>query len=329
MTSGGRKARVAFVAWTSAPERAREIAAALGGEAFCHYPLGHVKAVAPLRYVVSGVLTCWFLARRRPQAVIVTNPPIFPALIVLTYARVTRKPMLLDSHPGGFGLQGDRLSARMQPVVRWVSRRAQATLVTEESLKARVEEWGGHGQIVHEAPPEWDRPPSSARGAIPEVLFVCTFSPDEPVEVLVEAARALPDIAFKVTGDLRKAPPGLVGAAPPNVKFVGFLRGQDYTAALASGDLIVVLTTEPTSIVKAGYEAVYAERPLLLSDWPASREAFPHAAFAANRSPGLASAIRAALVEQESMHAQAAAARERQELRWAQQRQALERLIGV
>ncbi len=319
---------VAFVAWTSAPERAQEIATALGGLAFCHYPLGHVRAIAPLRYLYSSVLTCAFLARHRPQAVIVTNPPIFPALIALAYARLTGTPLLLDSHPGGFGLQGSRMSARLQPVVRWVARRADATLVTEETLKARVEGWGGRGQIVHEAPPAWDKPAPVPRGPAAEVLFVCTFNGDEPAQALVDAARELPDVAFKVTGELRKAPVGLIDTAPPNVEFVGFLRGPDYPAALASGDLVVVLTTEPTSVVKAGYEAVYAERPLLLSDWPAGRETFPDAAFAENTSAALARGIRAALDEQGRMLGAAASARERQEHRWTEQLRALEHLIG-
>lgn len=317
------------MAWTSAPERAREIAAALGGAAFCHFPLGHVRAIAPLRYIYSGVVTCLFLARQRPQAVIVTNPPIFPGLIALGYARLTGAPMLLDSHPGGFGLQGSRLSARLQPVVRWVIRRARSTLVTEQSLKARVEEWGGRAQIVHEAPPEWEKPATVPRREVSEVLFVCTFNGDEPAEIVVDAARSLPDIAFKVTGDLRQAPVGLVDSAPGNVEFVGFLRGLRYPAALASADLIVVLTTEPTSVVKAGYEAVYAERPLLLSDWPAGRETFPDAAFADNTAAAVGSAIRTALDEQDRMLGAAVAARERQERRWARQRQALERLIGA
>lgn len=320
---------VAFVAWTSAPERAREIAAALGGLSFCHYPLGHVRAITPLRYVFSAILTAAFLARRRPRAVIVTNPPIFPALIALVYARLVRVPVLLDSHPGGFGLQGDRLSAKMQPVVRWVARRADATLVTERSLQERVEGWGGRGQIVHEAPPEWDRSQTPARGETPEVLFVCTFGRDEPVSAFVEAAGQLPEVAFKVTGDLRKAPDGLAEAAPANVSFVGFLRGRDYPAALASADLIVVLTTEPTSVVKAGYEAVYAERPLLLSDWSAGREAFPLSAFAHNSSTALARGISAALENIEAMRSRTQEARLRQETRWTEQRQALEQLIGT
>lgn len=322
-------APVAFVAWTSAPERAQEIAAALGGVAFCHYPLGHVRAIAPMRYAFSAMLTCAFLAAKRPRAVIVTNPPIFPALIALAYARLTRAPMLLDSHPGGFGLQGDRQSALMQPVVRWVTRRADTTLVTEHSLAARVQEWGGRSQVVHEAPPEWEAPAPTPRGDAPEVLFVCTFGRDEPVQAFVDAARELPDVAFKVTGDLRRAPEGVRQSAPLNVEWVGFLRGADYTAALASGDLVVVLTTEPTSVVKAGYEVVYAERPLLLSDWPAGRETFPAAAFAENTGPALAHAIRTALSDLDAMVEGAPAARALQEHRWAAQREALERLIGI
>lgn len=318
---------VVFVAWTSAPERANEIATALGGQAFCHYPMGHLKAIAPLRYVVSGLLTIVFLVRKRPKAVIVTNPPIFPALIALAYARLTGAPFLLDSHPGGFGLQGDRLSARLQPIVRWVARRARATLVTEASLSATVQSWGGRAQIVHEAPPAWEPQEATSSQSGAEVLFICTFNRDEPVQAVIDAARSLPGVRFKVTGDLRKSPPGLVETAPENVDFVGFLRGPDYVAALASCDLTIVLTTEPTSVVKAGFETVYAKRPLLVSDWPAAREVFPTAFFVDNTGESIGAALSEALAAYPDIEAKTPGARASQDERWRKQEQALRALI--
>src|SRR6266571_4593843 len=50
------------------------------------------------------------------------------------------------------------------------------------------------------------------------VVYVCTYSVDEPVEEVVEAARNLPDIRFSVTGDPSYAPRGFRESLPPNVR---------------------------------------------------------------------------------------------------------------
>lgn len=319
---------VAFVAWTSAPVRANEMAMALGGVAFCPFPLGRLRAATPIRYLMSVFLTCAFLLRVRPRAVIVTNPPIFPAVIALAYARLSGSPLLLDSHPGGFGLQGDRLSARLQPLVREVVKRADATLVTDRSLSAVVERWGGRAQIIHEAPPAWAVPTVAPPNHPPLVLFVGTFGRDEPVDAVLHAARALPDVRFRITGDLRRADPSLQRACPPNVDFVGFLRSPDFALGLGEADLVLTLTTEPTSVVKAGSEAVYAGRPLIVSDSPAAREAFPFAVFTKNSWPALAKTVRAALDQREELLDRVGPARSEQSRRWAEQLRDLERLIG-
>jgi hypothetical protein len=100
------------------------------------------------------------------------------------------------------------------------------------------------------------------------VLFLGTYGRDEPVAELVEAARLLPEVEVRITGDPGAAPPGLLDQLPPNVRLLGYLGPEQYQAEVLRADLAVVLTTEPTSVMRAGYEAVYARRPLLVSDWP-------------------------------------------------------------
>ena len=69
--------------------------------------------------------------------------------------------------------------------------------------------------------------------------------------------------------------PGLRDLAPPNVTFTGFLPSEEYERALLDADVIMTLTTEPSSIMRAAYEAVYARRPLIVTDWPLGRETVP------------------------------------------------------
>jgi hypothetical protein len=319
--------RVSFIAWSPVAGRSEEIARALGGEARCFYGPGRFGKLSVLgRYARSAVDTVRYLRSRRPRAVIVTNPPLIPGLVAWAYARASGARVALDSHPGGFGLQGDRVSRVLQPLHSWLARRVTATLVTDERLAGRVERWGGTAAIVHEAPAGWappaPRPPEHTR---PRVLFVCVFQRDEPVAEVIEAARRAPELDLHVTGDLRKCPDALREAAPPNVRFTGFLSGVDYERAVREADVVLALTTEPSSVVRAGYEAVYAQRPLVVSDWPASHEVFPHAVHVAGGAAAIAAGLRAAIRDRERLLAVAPHALELQRERWDRQLEALKR----
>ena len=77
--AAGRRPAVAFIAWTPTPGRAIDIAAALGGEARPFYFRCIVnRRLIPVRYLMDTLRTALYLARRRPRAVVVTHPPIFP-----------------------------------------------------------------------------------------------------------------------------------------------------------------------------------------------------------------------------------------------------------
>jgi glycosyltransferase involved in cell wall biosynthesis len=315
-----RRPSVSFIAWSPIGGRSEEIADALGGEARCFYRRGRFGKLSVLgRYGWSAVATLRYLRVRRPRTVIATNPPIFPALLAFAYARARGARLALDSHPGGFGLQGDRVSRLLQPLHAWLARRAATTLVTDDRLARRVGGWGGRADIVHEAPVDWRGQPRRALRPRPRVLFVCIFQRDEPVAEVLEAARRCPELDIHVTGDPAKCPSKLRDGAPPNVRFVGFLTGEDYERAVLDADVVLALTTEPSSVVRAGYEAVYAERPLVVSDWPAAREVFPHAVRAANDAPGVAAGLRRAVSEHERLVRLAPEALELQRARWDEQ----------
>ena len=247
------------------------------------------------------------------------NPPIFPALIALAYARLAGIRLLLDSHPSSFGLAGDELSRRLLPVHAWVARRAATTLVSAPALAEIVRGWGAEVDIVHEARPAWRVEPSQAPRPRPLILFACIFSGDEPVSEVVEAARRVPSVDVHITGDQRRCPPGLREGAPPNVRFVGFLRGPAYVRALAEADAILALSTEPTSVMRTAHEAVWAERPLIISVRPQLEELFPFAVQVPNEAEGIAEGIRSALSRRADLVAAAPAARAHQEARWRRQ----------
>ena len=109
---------VAFLAWSSVSGRPNDIARVLNGDARCYYPLRiRRRSLLPVRYALSAAQMIGYLARHRPRAVIVTNPPIFAPLLAYGYARLTDARLLLDSHPDAFreGRSTIRVSSDSMP----------------------------------------------------------------------------------------------------------------------------------------------------------------------------------------------------------------------
>jgi hypothetical protein len=318
---------ICFVAWGAVAGRSQEIAQAIGGEARCFFPPGSARRPPVLvRYVLSAIGTVAYLLRRRPGVVVVTNPPIFAALVAFGCARVIGASVVLDSHPGGFGAQGDRVAARLQRIHRWLVRRVAVVLVTTDAWSDRVASWGGTATVVHEAPGDWDCP-APLRHARLRVLVAERFAADEDPEAVVGAARQLPGCDFVMTGDVAACPAGLLESAPDNMRFVGFLDPAAYRAAMADADVVLTLTTEPTSVMRAAYEAVYARRPVIVSDWPVGRVMFPHAVHTANDEASLARAIGSLDADYDRFVRLVEVARRIQLERWDTQRAALVQAI--
>jgi hypothetical protein len=117
------------------------------------------------------------------------------------------------------------------------------------------------------------------------------------VRQLVEAARLLPGCDFTIAGDDRRCAAGLIASSPRNVRFTGYLRGDDYRDAFRAADVVVSLTNRAEATCRTAYEAVYALRPLVTSDWPQTRRVFPYAVHVENDPASIAAGIARAVAE--------------------------------
>ena len=103
------------------------------------------------------------------------------------------------------------------------------------------------------------------------------------------------------------------------MRFVGFLKGPAYVRAIAEADAVLALSTEPTSVMRTAHEAVWAERPLIISSRRQLEDLFPFAVPVPNNADGIAQEIRSALRRRTELVAAAPAARAQQEARWRRQ----------
>jgi hypothetical protein len=323
--------KIACIAWVREDSRSSSIARALEGEARTFYDLGlHAKPLVPLRYLLSAARTVAYLVRRRPRAVMVQAPPVPAVAIAWAWSRLARIPLLIDSHPASFGTEQARVDRVMRPLLAWLVPRAAGCIVTTPRLGEQISRWGGRPIVVHEAPMPWGER-IRERGCSGErrVLFVCTFAPDEPLMPTLQAAAQLGDVAFKITGDLRRLPDTARSAAPENVEWVGYLNAADYVAALEHADVVMSLTTRPESVARSAHEGVEALRPMVISGGPHMRDLFPYAVFVENEPDSVAAGVSEALRRCQELSEKAIEARSVQHRRWRDQLAHIQAALGT
>src|SRR5690606_15797038 len=120
---------------------------------------------------------------------------------------------------------------------------------------------------------------------------------DEPIDVLIEVARAAPDITFVLTGDARRGRAALAGA-PDNIVTPGWVDKATYKAMLASCDLVIGLTLLEGVQLSGANEAVGFGKAMVLSDTALLRELFPSGAvYVGPGAEALLRGIRTALAD--------------------------------
>jgi glycosyltransferase involved in cell wall biosynthesis len=302
---------VVVLAWTKISGRQVDLAYQFSGEAKIVFP-DRVTNNKIVRYLLSAVQTIIFLRRGSYRVLIVTAPPIETALICAVFRRIG-KPLILDSHPGAFGLMGNARSRKEQFLHRWLWRRAALVLVTTEELVKTVNAGGGHALVFHEPFARWqelEEPsvPTDVPGSThPIRVFVpFIFARDEPVEVLLSVARRLQDIEFRVTGNPDQLPDDT--AIPPNVTLVGFLGQEQYLSEMKKSDIVIVLSTERESVMRTAYEAIRMGRSLVVSKSEATLKYFPYALHAENTETSIIAALMVVIEEDNNLSLQRRAA---------------------
>lgn len=274
--------KVIFIAWSAYSRRSQLIAQQLAMSLFLIHTLKRRYFLAPLRYLLQSFKTLVVLVRERPTMTFVQNPPILAALLVYLYAWLTGGAYVIDAHTGALLAPWWRWSL---PLHAFLSRRARATLVTNEHLAALVRQWGAPVYILSDIPADFPAGKAFPIAGAFNVAVINTFSPDEPVGELLQAAAALPDVEFYITGDPIRAKASYLTHCPPNVHFTGFLPDAAYIGLLRSVQGIVVLTTDNHTMQRGACEALWLGQPLLLSDWPFLRRHFHKGAvYTANTS---------------------------------------------
>ena len=246
------------------------------------------------RYFSLTRATIGVLRSSSPSVVFAQNPSLVLGLVACILKPFFGYRLVVDRH-SNFKLHANALPQPQLSTFQWISKftikHADLTIVTNAALAGLVESWGGRAEVLQDKIPNLDE--GSTRNLIGKqnLLFVCTYSDDEPVSEVLEAASLIdPSIAIYVSGNYRKwpeldAPPGGYDYSS-NVRLTGFVDEIEYQTIFRSVDAAIVLTTRENLLTCGAYEAIALNKPLVLSNSVAIKEYFRKGARYTDNSAG-------------------------------------------
>ena len=254
-----------FIVWSPYSGRSEELARKLNAKIFfIHYFKFKRPIYSIPKYIFQLFATLKILIREKPKLIFVESPPIVAVLSVYLYSKVFAAKYFIDAHSGLF------VSWKWKwliPLQKQLSRKALVTIVTNTYMADIVNSWGAKYYVLPVTLPKFTKLNSVLSHEKQKTIIVInTFSDDEPLGVILEAAQQIQEIKFFITGDITKCPKWAVHNKSNNVIFTNFLPKDKYIEAILNSDAVMVLTTRQNTMQMGAYEAVALERPILISN---------------------------------------------------------------
>jgi glycosyltransferase involved in cell wall biosynthesis len=247
--------RILFISWAR-HSRPRDLSTRLSAEYFIPARFA-LRWWWPLRYTVQAVATVVTIVRRRPSIVLGSV--------------LTRSRCWADCHSGAYNdPRWQRFSKANRAVVHACDGAIfhNDILAAEQAGAVRRTVVVSVSSMACRVLPRAGTSVSSSGHAEPLALVVCSYGFDEPLDVVFMAAQRLRGAEIALTGD---PPADIQLAAPGEVRFTGWLSGQDYAAALDQASVVVCLTTREATMQNGVIEALEHCRPVITSETQALR----------------------------------------------------------
>ena len=250
------------------------------------------------RRLRQSMLTVRRLLSAKEDLVFVQNPSLGLTVIACVLRKFRQFRLIVDGY--NEGVQPFNRSGRLiEMLTRWLLRTADVTIVTNEQLARLVAAAGGTPLVLPDALPRLDQPapvrlPARRATNTCLVFVIATFAPDEPIDAIIEAARAMENAAdFVFSGDPSRADPELFENMPANVALAGFLPEECFLGYMQAAVCVIDLSLKPDCLVCGAYEALSIGRPAVLTDCPAARDLFVEGMeFVDNSAHGIERAVR-------------------------------------
>lgn len=313
-----------FIAWIKFQRRAVSMQPFFGFD-LCFVPAKFdSKKLKIFDYVYKAAKTTAYLLRHRPQIVWVQMPPTPLLTMALLYKKINKKAIVIaDCHNSMFSEKWKRHLDGAKDL-----NKVDIIITHNHVIKERAIERGVDRAKVRvlETKPAAGAPKATSGFDLgiknSWILMPCAFAEDEPMSVVFEAARMIPDVTFVLTGNTKRAA-GIhdLSNIPSNVVLTKYLSKEDYESLLAKTDAVLGLTTEHHVQLSVANEATGFEKPMVLSDTPLLRELFSRGAvYVETLNPiSLANGIQEAIRTKEFLTGETKKLKEERNSKWQNQ----------
>ena len=289
-----------------------------------------------VRYIILSAKTILIIFNEKPQIVFAQNPSIILGSLLCLIKKLFKFKLVIDRH-SNFKLESIGISNPKWIIFHFLSkytiRFADITIVTDEYLYKLVNSWNGRAAILQDKLPDLKvKKRIRLEGKI-NIVFVCTYSDDEPIEELIEAARQVDkEWMFYFTGnyEIFKKRNLLFKNLPNNIKLTGFLSSEKYESLIASADILVVLTKEDHTLNCGAYEGVALGKPIIVSDTKTIRNYFSKGViYTKPQSDSISNAIKEGVKNFSVLKNEITSLSEVLEINWKKRFESLERQINL
>ncbi|QZT63653.1 glycosyltransferase [Mycolicibacterium austroafricanum] len=279
--------RPLFIAWTAFQRRQTSMIP-MGGFEVRFMPVPrHARRLRKLVfYLVHAAATWRLMCSSRPPEVWVQLPQVPLLWVALLYRLWARNgvKVVADCHNAMLRPPWSRF-----PLLSLTLRAADVVLVHNEAMRAEAlaQGWPAEAlRVLEDVPPVciaatgYGTAQSYVQLPRPWVVVPGSFSPDEPIREVLEAARRAPEIGFVLTGSLKAARSNHhpVDDLPVNVVLPDFMPTEAFDALLGDADVVMGLTRFADTQLSVCNEALGFGKPLVTSNTRLLRELFGAAA---------------------------------------------------
>jgi len=230
-----------------------------------------------LRYIILLLRTFKLIVKEKPKYVFCQNPSLFLTYMLCLIKNTFNFVLIVDRHSNfRFENKEGIVDIIFKYISNYTIKRANNTIVTNNYLCDFVNKIGGRGAVLQDKLPELTLGVVTSMKGKTNVVFISSFSSDEPIDEVIHSFEGLEDQYLYITGNYKKSTKysKLANKLPQNIIFTGFLEEREYQSLLVSADIVMVLTTQEHTLTCGAYEGVALGKPLIVSNTNAMRDYF-------------------------------------------------------
>jgi hypothetical protein len=320
------KVRSVFVVWRKYQARVASMQTFFGYQTLYLPNLFSSKYLRVIDYMVKTLITIGYLMVYRPNTIWIQLPPTPLLYLLRVYKYLFR----------GTNVIADCHNSMLRPpwskspfAISLINSVSDLILVHNEEVYELASSMGlaeDKMQVLEDRPMVGGH--SEVKNKSPLVVFPASFSVDEPISLVLEVARSLPEVSFVITGDYKRARSNFASHLPENVVLSGWLSTREYNRLLGQANLILGLTTFEGIQLSVASEAVGLGKAMVLSNTRILRELFPQGAIYVEPTyESLLNGIRKAMSIQPQLEEQVLKLRDIRIQRWNTQAMNVKKLI--